>query len=75
LFGKQRNALAYLINDTGFRVSQERGRVTFGETLSLTLQFVVVLLQGDGLTDNDVITGHTQTLEQNKTVDNYFLRQ
>jgi hypothetical protein len=51
----------YLIDNTSFGVSEEGGGVSLGEPLRLALQLVVVLLQGDRLADDDVVTGNAKT--------------
>ena len=54
----------YLIDNTSFGVSEEGGGVSLGEPLRLALQLVVVLLQGDRLADDDVVTGNAKAWDE-----------
>ena len=49
-----------LVDDASLGVSEEGGRVSFGEALRLALEVVVVLWDGHGLADDHVVAGDAE---------------
>ncbi len=60
MYKRRSRTYRYLIDNTSFGVSEEGGGVSLREPLRLALQLVVVLLQGDRLADDDVVTGNAK---------------
>lgn len=50
-----------LVHDTSLGVPQEGAGVSLGVSLCLALQLIVIFWQSDGLTNDDIFSGHPET--------------